>query len=143
MLHIAIFSIFLITIGVKSQISSYSSPYVDPFYAIPSNLSSYSPGAIIRSRAIQSNMANIAALQVFYRTTNSNYSATATAATILQDTRPLHNSGNQLVAYQDAEDSVNRTCQPSWLFASGQHGQGDNTGACISATEQLIIHKKF
>lgn len=129
MLNIVVSSLLLLAGGVTSQLSSYSSPYVDPFYAVPSNISSYNPGAIIRSRPIQSNMADIAALQVFYRTTDSDNSAVATAATILKNTLPFHNSGNQLVAFQDAEDSVNRTCQPSWLFASGQHAQGDTSCA--------------
>lgn len=125
MLNTAVFIILLLALGVTSQLSSYSSPYVDPFYTVPSNISSYSPGAIIRSRSINSNMAFVTALQVFYRTSDSNNVAVATAATILKG---AINSGNQLVAYQDPEDSVNRTCQPSWQFASGGHGQGDNQG---------------
>lgn len=102
--------------------SKYSSPYLDPFYDTPSNISLYAPGSIIRNRTVTSQMSNVTAQQIFYRTTDSNNVAIATAATILRG--PAHNR-HQLVAYQDAEDSVNRTCAPSWLFASGQQGQGD------------------
>lgn len=102
---------------------SIKSPYDDPFYAAPSNISLYSPGDVIWNRTVNSQIPGTTSHQILYRTTDSNNTAIATVATIIKGSI---NSGHQLVAYQDAEDSVNRTCAPSWFFRSGQHGQSDN-----------------
>lgn len=115
-------SIALLIGTAVAQSTKYSSPYVDPFYNAPANLSQYPPGSVLNSRVVQSQMQNVSAQQILYRTSNTNNTPIVTVATILKGP---NSNGHQLVAYQDAEDSVNRTCSPSWLFASGQLGQGD------------------
>lgn len=113
---------FFVGVAFSQSTTSYSSPYLDPFYNAPSNITSYTPGQVIRSRPVNVQLSGVSSQQILYRTTDSNNIAIATIATIMKG---AINSGHQLVAYQDAEDSVNRTCAPSWLFASGQQGQGD------------------
>lgn len=113
----------LLFAGAALSQSTYSSPYVDPWYNAPGNLASLSPGAVISDRVVTSQISGVNARQILYRSADSLGNPIATAATILKGASLLYpNSGNQLVAYQDAQDSVNRTCQPSWLFASGKSG---------------------
>ncbi|ORX48262.1 LIP-domain-containing protein [Hesseltinella vesiculosa] len=86
-------------------------PSQDPFYQAPSNLATYSNGAIIRSREF-GYVHNIAgAYQLLYRTTDVLGNAMATVTTVL---KPYNANTGALVSYQFAEDSPWMDCAPSY-----------------------------
>ncbi|WP_163511353.1 lipase family protein [Fodinicola acaciae] len=100
-------------------------PSQDPFYAVPSDVGSYAPGAVIRSRQIAPQTAigqlpAVRAWQVLYRTNDGEDAATATVATVLVPAAPWTGAGTRpLLSYQSAEDSVGIDCAPSYAWRNG------------------------
>ncbi|XAY05214.1 putative inactive lipase [Paraconexibacter sp. AEG42_29] len=89
----------------------------DPFYAVPANIASLSPGAVIRSRTVQTNVSLFGGAaadseQIFFRTTDSSGRPTATAATLLEPAKPP-TGPRPLVLYSPAYDSLSLDCSPS------------------------------
>lgn len=101
-------------------------PSKDPFYDQPSNIGSYAPGAMIRSREVSNRLAtwlllpesmNVKSVyQYLYRTTNSVGDPVAAAATLLI---PHNSDSSKLLAYQTAYDSANLDCSPSYTLRYG------------------------
>lgn len=111
-------------------------PSQDPFYVQPSNIGTYAPGELIRSREISSRLAtwillpkrsmNIkSAYQYLYRTTNSVGEPVAAAATLLI---PHNSDPSKLLAYQTAYDSANNDCSPSYTLRYGSAPDGGTQG---------------
>ncbi|WP_216207150.1 lipase family protein [Amycolatopsis aidingensis] len=100
-------------------------PSQDPFYAVPSNVADYQPGAVIRSRQITPKWAlgelpAVQAWQVAYRTNDGEDAPTATVATVLIPDKPWTGPGTRpLMSYQSAEDSVGIDCAPSYSWRNG------------------------
>lgn len=92
-------------------------PDNDPFYQPPAGFASSAPGTVFKNRTVASGQAGVNATQILYRTTDANDGAVATVATIVQGS---NSSTSQLVTYQNAEDSDNSTCSPSYQFTSNQ-----------------------
>ncbi|KAK4495560.1 hypothetical protein PRZ48_001225 [Zasmidium cellare] len=84
-------------------------PSQDPFYAQPSNISSYAPGAIIDARSMPTNINSLfpnepnitveEAYQYLYRTTDSLGNAVAAVTTLLV---PYNADSSKLLSYQTA-----------------------------------------
>ena len=88
-------------------------PDNDPFYKPPAGFESAAPGTVFSNRPVSSGISGVTAVQVLYRTTLTNGTATATVATILKGTK---STGNKLVSYADPEDAVSTTCADSYLY---------------------------
>lgn len=101
-------------------------PSQDPFYQQPDNISSYAPGAVIRSRQVSNQLQPFLPLpvdvsvqevhQYMYRTTDSLGDAVAAVTTILV---PYNANPNKLLSYQTAYDSANPDCSPSYTLRFG------------------------
>lgn len=99
-------------------------PTADPFYAAPSDLASYAPGAVIRSRAVRLRAASLTvpyrSFQVLYRTADRAGQPTATVASILLPrSRPARVQDRRLVSYQTAYDGLSPACRPSYTLQNG------------------------
>lgn len=90
-------------------------PSDDPFYTPPSGYQSYSPGEIIKSRAVPSTLDDLtnytAAYQLMFRTTNSQGDAEAAITTVIV---PNNAQDDKLISYQVAEDASWSGCAPSY-----------------------------
>lgn len=102
-------------------------PTEDVFYTQPENISDYSAGDIIASRAITVDLNGIlgfsatvisieAAYQYLYRTIDSLQNPVAAVATVLV---PHNADPNKLLSYQTAYDSANINCGPSYSLQAG------------------------
>ncbi|KZP20637.1 hypothetical protein FIBSPDRAFT_932107 [Athelia psychrophila] len=107
-LFIALLGIVQVTLG-----AAVLTPDNDPFYQPPAGFASSAPGTVFKNRTAPSGIAGINAVQILYRTSYINNTATATVATILTNSSATR---DKLVAYDDYEDSANTACAPSYLF---------------------------
>lgn len=101
-------------------------PSQDAFYTEPTNISSYAPGEVIRTRQVPPNLSGLipggqslitlqALYQVLYRTTDALHNPVAAMTSILlpQDADP-----GRLRAYQTAYDTADPDSVPSYAFQS-------------------------
>ncbi|UKZ80009.1 hypothetical protein TrVFT333_007773 [Trichoderma virens FT-333] len=96
-------------------------PSNDPFYAVPENINTLSPGEIIRHREPPSRISAYGwtpahvhkAYQILYRTTDSQQNPTAAVLTALI---PPDAEYDKLVSLQMAEDSATIDCGPSYTM---------------------------
>ncbi|KAL7924567.1 secretory lipase domain-containing protein [Trichoderma austrokoningii] len=96
-------------------------PSDDPFYAVPHNIGSFSPGDIIDYREPPSEISSYGwvpahlnkAYQILYRTTNSLQQPTATVLTVLI---PPDADYDKVLSLQMAEDSTTINCGPSFTM---------------------------
>ncbi|TFB00324.1 Lipase A [Trichoderma ghanense] len=96
-------------------------PSQDPFYAVPENISAFSPGEIINHREPPSRISTYGwtpthihkAYQILYRTTDSQQNATAGILTALI---PPDADFDKLLSLQMAEDSATIDCGPSYTM---------------------------
>jgi Secretory lipase len=120
------------------------SPTVDPFYAAPAALASYPPGAILRSRQVdvQLGPAPLTALaakayQLLYRTNDARGVPVANVTTIIVPNDPPPGGGRQLISVNDAEDSVDPNCAPSYQLQTGEQSNGNLAVETSLASAQL------
>ena len=111
MLSLLICALF-VTTGLVAAIPI---PDKDPFYQPPLDFASSPPGTVFSNCNVYSGVSGVSAVQLLYRTTYINETATATVATVLKDPS---STGSKLVAYDDFEDAVNTACAPSYLFGT-------------------------
>ncbi|PTB76490.1 LIP-domain-containing protein [Trichoderma longibrachiatum ATCC 18648] len=96
-------------------------PSQDPFYAVPENITAFSPGEIINYREPPSQISAFGwtpthihkAYQILYRTTDSQQNATAGVLTALI---PPDADYDKLLSLQMAEDSATIDCGPSYTM---------------------------
>lgn len=114
--------------SLKARAISYPDPTIDPFYKAPSNLASYKPGQVIRSRSVVTTITeNVkSSYQVYYRTTNTQNQASGTVTTIWEPTNAR--SPPQILAYTVYEDADALDCNPSWTFVNSS-AQGTGAGS--------------
>lgn len=117
-------------------------PSDDAFYALPGNLDTFAPGAIIRHRPPPNPIAAFGLLpvnlqashQILYRTTDSLGNATATVLTVLV---PHNADYSKVLSYQVAEDAANINCAPSYAFQL-EHADPD-MGTMVTEAELLLV----
>lgn len=96
-------------------------PSNDPFYAVPPNIASFSPGQILNFRKTPSEISAYGwvpthlkqSCQILYRTTNSLQQPTATVLTVLI---PPDADYGKILSLQMAEDSTTIDCSPSYTM---------------------------
>lgn len=118
-------------------------PSKDSFYAVPDNIESFAPGAIINHREPPSPIAAFGISQVnlqsshqlLYRTTDNHGNATATVVTVLV---PHHADVSKVLSYQVAEDAASADCAPSYAFQF-KSATGPFVGTIVTQMELLLI----
>ncbi|WP_020667931.1 lipase family protein [Amycolatopsis nigrescens] len=99
-------------------------PDQDSFYVPPPDLASAAAGEVLRSRAVQTAVwgqvpLKVDTWQVLYRTNDTFGQPQAGVATIIVPRKPAPPGGRKLLAYQMAEDSLGRKCDPSYQLQQG------------------------
>ncbi|MHB8690367.1 MAG: lipase family protein [Solirubrobacteraceae bacterium] len=117
------------------------SPTIDPFYRAPAHLKRYAPGTVLRWRPVTVKLAVVPlngtlanAFQLLYRTTDATGHPVANVTTVLVPRLPPPPSGRQLLSVNDAEDSVDPNCAPSYQLGVGELGATPNSNLAIEAT---------
>jgi hypothetical protein len=103
----------------------YPNPNEDPFYQAPSNISTFRPGAVIRSRAVNTTIGPKnakASFQVLYRTTDTQNQSEATVATLWAPYNPRQPA--QILSYHSYMDSDSFDCSPSWAWLNNTKSNG-------------------
>ncbi|MCW2494119.1 MAG: hypothetical protein JWQ77_43 [Jatrophihabitans sp.] len=116
-------------------------PRSDPFYAVPADIGSSAPGAVLGSRVVSPALfglirARATGYQLRYRTTDNLGNPTATLTTVLVPNTPAPAAGKPrpVVSYQEAEDSNSLQCAPSYGLVAG--APVDNP---VGQVEMLLI----
>ncbi|PWN42465.1 LIP-domain-containing protein [Ceraceosorus guamensis] len=116
--------------------SSMKQPSLDPFYKVPSNISAYKVGEIIRERPVDTIAAGAkSAYQILYRTNTALDNADATVATVWAPSK-LAPGPPKIVSFQAPEDSAAFDCAPSFsvIKDSPSNSSGDTLGFYIDAS---------
>ena len=106
-------------------------PSQDPWYDEPSNISDYTPGAVIRSRSVSPQLESFLSLpvnvsvkatfQYLFRTTDSLGDAAASVVTLIE---PYNSDPSKLLGYQAFYDSANVDCSPSYTMRDDNENMG-------------------
>jgi hypothetical protein len=99
-------------------------------------LASYPPGTVLRTRQVTVELgaapltgSAATAYQLLYRTNDATGRAVANVTTVIVPSGAQPADGRQLVSLQDAEDSVDPGCAPSYQLQVGEMApNGDNDG---------------
>ena len=115
------FGAFLLVLQVVAAASLHRRnqpipPSQDPFYTAPPGFQNAAPGQILRARLAPGNLSSIAgaayALNLLYRTSDSNFAPSWAVTTLFVPAKPK----KVLLSYQFPEDSVDIDGAPSFLF---------------------------
>ena len=124
-----------------------ASPTVDPFYAAPAHLAGDAPGTVLRWRSVHVDLGPVPlsgiltdAYQLLYRTTSATGRPVANVTTVLVPRLPPPPSGRQLLSVDDAEDSVDPNCAPSYELRNGELAEG---GAANLAAETTLASSQL
>lgn len=98
-------------------------PAEDPWYDTPSDIGSYVPGQIIRTRNVQTRVLGIPfpvdTKQLLYRTNDVRDNPIATATSVITPGIPWQGSPRPVVSFQEAIDATNSACNPSYTLQTG------------------------
>ncbi|MFC9440244.1 lipase family protein [Nocardia sp. NPDC057030] len=98
-------------------------PAEDPWYADPDDLASYAPGQIIRSRTVQTRILGIPfpvdTKQLLFRSNDIHDNPIATATSVITPGIPWAGGPRPVVSFQEAIDSTNSACNPSYTLQVG------------------------
>ncbi|SUB53865.1 Secretory lipase [Nocardia brasiliensis] len=98
-------------------------PSEDPWYDDPPNLESYAPGAIVRSREVQTRLLGLPfpvyTKQLLYRSNDVHDNPIVTATTVIVPGIPWQGSARPVLSFQEAIDSTSSTCNPSYTLQTG------------------------
>jgi len=100
-------------------------PNQDPFYTAPSNISTYTNGQVVGSRAYSSSLvAGASAWQISYRTNDSHGAPELGVTTLIVPQLPWVGTGSRpVVSMQSPEDSTGEQCAPSYTIATNNDAQ--------------------
>lgn len=98
-------------------------PSQDPWYDDPSDLAAFQPGQIIRSRVVQTRLVGLPApvftKQLLFRSSDVHNNPIATATTVIVPGIPWTGSPRPVVSFQEAIDSTDSSCNPSYTLEVG------------------------
>ncbi|GAB4587978.1 lipase family protein [Nocardia sp. IFM 10818] len=98
-------------------------PDEDPWYDDPADLESYAPGQIIRTRSVQTRLLGIPfpvdTRQLLYRSEDVHGNPIATATSVITPGIPWIGSPRPVVSFQEAIDSTDSSCNPSYTLQVG------------------------
>jgi hypothetical protein len=122
------------------------SPSVDPFYVAPASLASYPPGTILRWRQVDVSLGPVPitrtsnkAYQLLYRTNDATGRAVANVTTVIVPDGAAPAGGRQVLSVDDAEDSVDPNCAPSYQLQNGEPNNGNLAAETSLAAAQLAL----
>lgn len=134
----------MLAIAVPSSHAA-TAPSQDPFYAPPGPLAGVAPGTILRSRKVTINVRGVTPLglinsyQLLYRTSDSKGQPVATVTTVLVPNTAAPEEGRTLLSLQDAEDSVNPVCAPSYQLQIGSPDNNTLSAEMGAVFNQLLL----
>jgi hypothetical protein len=127
-----------------AKASAPQPPARDPFYRAPRGFASAAPGTIFRTRRVTVKLGSVpltgskyVAYQLLYRTNDAGRRPVANVATVIVPTGPRPKGGRTLVSLQDAEDSLDSTCAPSYQLQIGE-SDNHNLGAEMSIASPVL-----
>jgi hypothetical protein len=139
-------SVMALALAPASARAAPASPTVDPFYVAPPSLASAGPGAILRSRKVDVTLGpapltgvNYSAYQLLYRSNDATGQAIANVTTIIVPDGAAPAGGRQLLSVNDAEDSVDPNCAPSYQLQTGEQQNGNLEAETSLAANQLAL----
>ncbi|MFB7723205.1 lipase family protein [Nocardia sp. NPDC056100] len=98
-------------------------PSEDPWYDDPADIASYAPGQIVRSREVQTRFLGIPfpvyTRQLLFRSNDVHDNPIVTATTVIVPGVPWQGSARPVVSFQEAIDSTNSSCNPSYTLQVG------------------------
>ncbi|KZE98243.1 MULTISPECIES: lipase family protein [unclassified Rhodococcus (in: high G+C Gram-positive bacteria)] len=98
-------------------------PDEDPWYDDPSDIENLEPGAVVRTREVQTRILGIPfpvyTRQILYRTSDVHDTPTVTATTVVVPGIPWTGSPRPVVSFQEAIDSTDSSCNPSFTLQVG------------------------
>lgn len=98
-------------------------PDDDPWYDDPPNLRGYAPGQIVRSRVVQTRFVGLPvpvfSKQLLFRSNDVHGRPIVTATTVLIPGIPWNGSPRPVLSYQEAIDSTDSSCNPSYTLRTG------------------------
>ncbi|WP_019201458.1 lipase family protein [Tsukamurella sp. 1534] len=98
-------------------------PDKDPWYRDPVDIASYRPGQIVRTREVQTRVLGIPfpvyTKQLLYRSEDVHGRPIVTATSVIVPGIPWHGSPRPVVSYQEAIDSTDSSCNPSYTLQTG------------------------
>lgn len=127
-------------VEIDLDLSPLFPPSNDTFYQPPDGYESTAPGTILKARQIDTTFLGILpqnvkeSYQLLYRTVDTQLRPSHTVVTILvpYNARP----GPEIVSFQNAEDSANINCAPSYQLRAG----GDSSNVLIQVEILLMDH---
>jgi hypothetical protein len=131
-------ALLLTLVAASAATAAPRSPTTDPFYVAPADLAAQPPGTILRSREVSLSAGPLPltgaagkGYQLAYRTNDAHDRAVVGVTTIIVPSGPAPAGGRNLVSLQDAEDSVDPDCAPSYQL---QKGAPDSANLVIEST---------
>src|SRR5437588_455693 len=145
-LGIVITAALPLTWGASAAVAAPLPPSTDPFYVAPPSLASYAPGTILRSRQVDVSLGPVPvtkltakAYQLLYRTNDATGDPVANVTTVIVPDGAPPAGGRQLISVDDAEDSVDSNCAPSYQLQNGEQNNGNLGAETTLAAPQLAL----
>ncbi|HEX9711605.1 MAG TPA: lipase family protein [Actinomycetota bacterium] len=122
------FALLIAGIGATTPASAeVLEPQNDPFYQAPAGIEDLTPGTILRSRQVDVSLMQVPltgmrfhAYQLLYRTGDVADRPIANVTTLIVPDADPPAGGRQLVSLQNAENSLDPNCAPSYQLQVGQ-----------------------
>jgi hypothetical protein len=100
-----------------------TTPDNDPWYNDPADLASFQPGQIVRTREVQTRLLGIPfpvyTKQLLFRSNDVHDNPIVTATTVIVPGIPWLGSPRPVLSYQEAIDSTDSSCNPSYTLQVG------------------------
>ena len=125
-----------VTIAPAPAHAAVTPPQSDPFYTAPAGFAAAPPGTVFRSRQVMVSFGPApvtgpayTAYQLLYRTNSATGQPLANVTTVIVPSGSPPAGGRKLVSVQDAEDSLDPDCAPSYQLQVGENApNGDHNG---------------
>jgi hypothetical protein len=137
----ALVPLFLLSfVAVPAGQAAVLPPGSDSFYTSPSNvdLASLPPGTVLRSREVtlyfdadagdNDTGLEYSGYQLLYRTTSATGQPVVNVTTLILGEGSAPAGGRKLISFQDAEDSVDPDCAPSYQMQVGEDAPNGDSG---------------
>jgi hypothetical protein len=137
-----------LALAAPAAVLAATPPPQDPFYTAPPNLGSHRPGSILRSRQVTVEEgpgaltgSSYAAYQLLYRSNDATGHPIANVTTLIVPTGTASKGGRKLVSLQDAEDSLDPDCAPSYQLQVGEldTADGDDNGNLAAEVSLVAV----
>jgi len=123
-------------------------PQNDPFYAAPGGLASAPAGTVLRSRQVMVELgpapltgSSFTAYQLLYRSNDATANPVANVTTVIVPRGADPAGGRKLVSIQDAEDSLDPDCAPSYQLQVGEMAPNGDHNGNLAAETSLVSNE--